>query len=177
MNQKRVSFLLWGYLRATWEHSQILKSYSPMPGISPLVPDKGRNMGSVNSFWVGSWGNSPVTSFFYFKVKRKVVTPLISESVAIGTECSIWVETWEVEPDLMNHSQSGLIWQSEAWRLKSTQKYIYKDVDHVVLGVATYMPICRGLMEPTLVVFYKRNLRGSWVAQSVGHLICGFSCL
>lgn len=44
---------------------------------------------------------------------------------AFGTESYIWVETWEVRPNLMNHPQSSLIWQSEAWRLKEyTEIYI-----------------------------------------------------
>lgn len=93
---------------------------------APLVPDKGRSMGSVNSFWVGSWRNSPVISFFYFEVKRKMATLLTSESVGIGTEYHIWVESQEIEWNLMNHppDQSNLEIR-EAWRLKEyTEMFI-----------------------------------------------------
>lgn len=77
-----------GYLRTQLD-SAIL---SPKLRISSMLSGKGRNMGSVSSYWAGSWGNSPVTSFFYFEVRKTVVMLHIGESVDPRTECCIWVK-------------------------------------------------------------------------------------
>lgn len=77
-----------GYLRTQLDSA----GPSPALGISFLLPEKGSDMDSVSSYWAVSRGNSPVTSFFYFEVRRKVLMLLTSESAGLGTECCVWME-------------------------------------------------------------------------------------